>query len=385
MADSTWEACSDTMTGDAIERLLLRHVGLNLGVAAHEFRARIRGRRGRGMLLAWATSLLLAMVFGLWRMHWSVTRCGGSGEANQLGSLPFRSLVITEATLLLLLLPIHAAAAITMEREKRRFDALTASLLSPRQIVTAKLVSLTALAGLCVLIAVPVTGACLLLGGADGRALLWSHTLVLAMVFWATGLGLLFSAVCPATVPAISCTYMVGAVMLTMPPLMGEAAAFYFALLPRGPLRAALEPAAGNILLAMVVAALVAALSFGIVRTVLLWRGMPEPMARRLSIAAAAVLAGVVLIAATRHFIACAGSEPRWLVLCCPWVALGNALDEGSALRLSEAFGAGVSPPGSGPSGWTIWGVAMCLTTAAGLLNHELAARLLAWSIKRGV
>jgi len=373
------------MTDDAVESLLLRHVGLNLGVARHEFRARMRGRRAFATILAWVLALVLAVLYGLWRVHWGITHCGGSGEANQLGSLPFRFSIITEAVLLLLLLPMQGAAAITMEREKRRFDALRASLLSPRQIVTAKLASLGALAGLLVLIAVPATGGCILLGGPDGRALLWSHTLVLATVFWATGLGLLFSAVCPATVPAISCTYMVGAVVLTMPPLMGEAVAFYFTLLPRGPLRAALEPAAGNILLAMVVAALVAALSFGIVRAVLPWRGMPGPVARRLSIAAAAVLAGVVLIAATRHFIACAGSEPRWLVLCCPWVALGDALDEGSALRLSDAFGTGVSPPGSGPSGWTIWGVAMCLTTAAGLVNRELAARLLAWSIKRGV
>lgn len=211
------------MSAASGERLMSRLLHCNPAVATQELRRQMRGWRPFASVLAWTVLCTLAVLTGL--VIYAINSPGRSAyhggmgsQERDAGALAFTILIATEMGVLLLLVPIQAAAAIAGEREKQTIEMLRATLLTARDVVTGKLVSSMAMAVLLVLIAIPVATWCLTLGGVSRVVVFWSHTYLPAAAFWLATLGLVFSAWRPRCTDAIGWTLGAMLIIILGPP-----------------------------------------------------------------------------------------------------------------------------------------------------------------------
>ncbi|MBN1459173.1 MAG: ABC transporter permease [Armatimonadetes bacterium] len=197
------------MTVAALEEGLYRAFRFNPCVARHELRLHMRGWRPFIVLLAYASiasaAVLLTFLPALLEESY-----GSYGE--ELGRVALTVLSFTQLTLILLLLPAYAAAAIAMEREKRTLDMLRATLVTPADVVTGKLLVVFAFGVVLLLTSLPVAAWCLLLGGVSPKEILYTYSYLLAAGALVSALGLAFSARVARPMGAVVSTY--GALIL---------------------------------------------------------------------------------------------------------------------------------------------------------------------------
>lgn len=207
------------MTSAVFEAFMFRALRFNPSVAMHELRSRMRGWRPFATMLGYsilaATAVIITLTIYTVGEHYS----GGPGyQTTPLGLIAFSVLTFTQMALLVILLPVQAAAAITMEREKRTIEMLRATLLTPRDIVTGKLVVLMAFTVVLLMATVPIAMWCMLLGGLEPRLVFFSYTYLLATGLWISTLGLVFSAWRPRSLSATASAYFAIAVLLAGAP-----------------------------------------------------------------------------------------------------------------------------------------------------------------------
>jgi ABC-type transport system involved in multi-copper enzyme maturation permease subunit len=119
----------------------------------------------------------------------------------------FTIFLMSNLTLIILLVPALTSSAITSERENKSYDLLFTSLLTPGEILRGKLFASLALIFLVVLVSMPIAALCSLSGGV-GPLLLCRAYAVIAMSAFTYGLvGLAVSACCQRTMTSLLVAY----------------------------------------------------------------------------------------------------------------------------------------------------------------------------------
>jgi hypothetical protein len=190
---------------EALETGLYRVFRFNPCVAVHELRLRMRGWRPFIVLLAYAGIACAAAALAWIPLALEQHRFGP--RAIEIGRITFAVLAHTQLTLILLIVPAYAAGAVTMEREKRTLEMLRASLVTPSDIVSGKLLVILAFGLVLLITSVPVASWCVLLGGVAPEEVFYVYTFLFAVAFFAAALGMLYSARMRRSMGAIVAAY----------------------------------------------------------------------------------------------------------------------------------------------------------------------------------
>ncbi len=346
-----------------LEHNLYRVFRFNPCVTANELRMRMRGARLFLVLLFYtliaAGAALLALI------PITIERSFTSGPGSlQVGRILFAVLAHTQLTLIFLIIPAHAAGAISMEREKRTFEMLRASLLTPADIVSGKLLVILAFALMLLLTSLPVAAWCMLLGGIAPSELFFTYTYLLAVAAFVSAVGIYFSSTLSRSLAAIVATYgtLIGLSVLsvTIPSVLMMA-------LRLGTGTAAYFGAGGALAVLITIAALSGWILFLGARS-LLARLLPRLRRLFLNLLATAALAAwlALLYHLTFSLYSAISTAPvQWMMVLNPYVALAGVMEGSFAQMLAGA-------PGPGPVAnvnfyiWAVAGITM-LTLAANL------------------
>jgi len=192
---------------EAIDRLLYALLRFNPAVAWHELRLRMRVGKAFLLLGAYALFAAVAVVLPVWFAAWERSQYGGGMPQTDLGRIGLHALTYVQLTLIFIALPAYAASAIASERERETLEMLRATLLTPWDVVTGKLLSVLAFGAVLLGTTVPVGSWCLLLGGVSPTEVFRVYVLLLVTAWWVSSLGVLMSAHFGRTLGAIVATY----------------------------------------------------------------------------------------------------------------------------------------------------------------------------------
>jgi ABC-type transport system involved in multi-copper enzyme maturation permease subunit len=164
-------------------------------IVVRESRARWRGWSAFSLVFGYVALLAVAL---LWRYAQAYSQSASQNNPLQrielLGAEIFITLVWLQSFAWALIAPAITATGIAAERESGMLEAIQLSPLSARKIVAGKLVSALSLIALLLLVSIPITGTCLLLGGVSPADFLAATLLHSATAFFGAALGLACSA-----------------------------------------------------------------------------------------------------------------------------------------------------------------------------------------------
>lgn len=189
---------------ETMEQILYQVFRFNPAVAILELRTRLRGARPYALLFFFAVIAGLSLMggsalFGYSRSH------GGPDMGG--GRTALLVLAYVQQSLIYLIMPAYAASSIALEREKRTIELLHLSLLSPTDIVSGKLLTLGAFAGMLLLGTLPVAVWCLVLGGVSPWQVFMLYTYLLVLAVDIIALGLFISTTADRAMPAVIAAY----------------------------------------------------------------------------------------------------------------------------------------------------------------------------------
>lgn len=187
-----------------VEAALLRVFGYNPAVAVNELRMRMRGVRPFVMLLA---TSVLASAAVLIAYYW-MTAMEYGPDLSLLGRYCFYALAYTLLTVIMIGLPAYAAGSVTVESERGTLDMLRATLLTPTDVVTSKLLVVLAFGLMWLVVSAPVAVWCVLMGGLEIGETLRVYLFLAAIGVCGVALGGLVSTLSRRTIAAIPATFM---------------------------------------------------------------------------------------------------------------------------------------------------------------------------------
>ena len=345
----------------AIEAGLYRAFRLNPCVAVHELRLRMRGWRPFGVLLVYSCIATGAVLIAL--IPLTLGRRYFGTEFFQVGRIAFATLAHTQLTLIMLILPAYAAGAIALEREKRTLEMLRATLVTPFDVVTGKLVVVLAFGATLLISSLPVAAWCMMLGGIAPDEVFYAYSFLLTVALFVAALGMMCSAVMKRSMGAIVSTYGIlialGVLSMVVPgilmiPMMSSSGTAAF-----GPIAA--------LAIVLVMALVTGWLVYLVVRAVL--RRVLGPVRARLA-ALLAVLVALVwmwfLISPSGVvFKAVENSQIPWLMALNPYAGLSSVMGGVIAEMLAYGPGGPMSGRASPPTA-LIWAVITGLYLLAG-------------------
>ncbi len=358
---------------ETIERLLYSIFRLNPAVAWHELRLRMRVGRVFFALLAYVVLTSLAVALPVWFTVWQHSIYGHGDPPDALGRTGLHWLVYTEISLIFIAIPAYAASSIASERERQTLEMLRATMLSPSDVVSGKLLSVLAMAAVLLGVTVPVAAWCLLLGGVSPGELLRVYLLMFATAACVACLGMVMSAHFTRAIGAVVATY--GAIVAgTVATGISTWLLFALLVIPTAG-GGSTPPVLGPAVSAVVVALPVLVATWLVVMLVrwLVARTLIGGRFSRSRLAAGALALVVFIVLMTRampivgHL---AKSAPTALMLVNPYAAAAATLEESVAGGLVSLSMAGYGTSASTTT-WqsSIWGAVMWLyvVTAAGL------------------
>ncbi len=192
---------------ETLDRVLYAVLRFNPAVAWHELRLRMRVGRAFVLLGVYVVFAALAVALPVWFTAWERSQWGGGMEATDLGRVGLHALTYVQLTLIFIALPAYGASTIAAEREKQTLEMLRATLLTPWDVVTGKLLSVLAFGAILLGTTVPVAAWCLLLGGVSPTEVLHVYVLLLVTAWWVSALGVLMSTHFTRAVGAIVASY----------------------------------------------------------------------------------------------------------------------------------------------------------------------------------
>ncbi len=204
-------------------------------ILVKEMAGRMRSARAYTVL-----TVYLAIVSGLSVLLYMVSFLGSPrtvGGSSAVGTVVFYFLVGMQVLLASFVAPAFTAGAISLERENKTFDVLRMTLLTPAQIVWAKLISALGFTLLLLFATLPLFSLAFLLGGVEPRELIIALCVVFASALMYALLALYISARSRTTVGATLSTYAIvlGAVVgIPLAALIGSST-INLALLPAAP------------------------------------------------------------------------------------------------------------------------------------------------------
>lgn len=175
-------------------------------VAVKELRSRMRGRRGFVILTLYLLLLSAAISF-VYMVTAAGTTVPSSTVARTAGKGLFVAVLGVQVLLAVFIGPAFTAGSITGERERRTFDLVQTTLLTPHALVLGKLVSALSFIVLLVLVSIPLQSIAFLLGGLSAVELVLSESLVLIAAVAYALYGLWCSAVMRSTLASTVTTF----------------------------------------------------------------------------------------------------------------------------------------------------------------------------------
>lgn len=183
-----------------------------------ELRARWRGWRAFVLVFLYVAVLAAALLFQYagylqspqqaYDIYGYPTQADPRQRLALLGHTLFVLLAWLQVVLWLLLAPILTATAITAEREKGLLEGLHLSRLHAGEIVWGKLLSSLSLMALLILITLPITATCFMMGGVSPGELALVTALQAATAICCASIGLAVSAWCRKGMAAIALAFV---------------------------------------------------------------------------------------------------------------------------------------------------------------------------------
>ena len=176
-------------------------------VVARDLRVQLRGAKSY-----WFQGVYLLLLGILALAGYAMTTQSSNGEVNvvamsyQLQAF-YYFIYITLAALIVLIAPALTAASITTERQRLTLDLLTTTPMTASELLIGKLLSSTAFLSLLLVLSVPASALCIILGGATITDLLKVYLLIALDGLVLASIGLYFSATTRTSVQSIVWTY----------------------------------------------------------------------------------------------------------------------------------------------------------------------------------
>ncbi len=323
----------------AVEAYLYQAFRLNPCVAVHELRLRMRGLRPFLVLLAYSSTAAGAVLLSLIPLALGQRYFGR--EMFQVGRIAFATLAHTQLTLIMLILPAYAAGAIALEREKRTMEMLRATLLTPFDVVTGKIVVVVAFAATLLISSLPVAAWCMMLGGLAPEEVFYAYSYLLSVALLVAALGMMCSVVMRRSMAAIIATYgtliAFGVLSLVIPGII---------LIPMSATGTTTLGPIGALAITLV-AALVTGWLVYVVMAAVLKRLLGPKRARPAEIAAFLItLAWIafLILPSGVVFTAVESATVPWLMNLNPYAALSSVMGGVIATMTGSAAGSGGAP-----------------------------------------
>lgn len=176
-------------------------------VLTKEMRVRMRGARGYWILFGYLGFLSAVLLFMYAAFLDSAQRYGGHSEIAALGQSMFNWIVLTQMFLVLFITPAITSGALTIEREQRTLDMLAMTRMTPRHIVTGKLLSAVLFTALLLASSLPLISVCFMLGSIDPAMVVSDFLMLLTGSFLIGAMGLMWSSIARTTTQAVLYTF----------------------------------------------------------------------------------------------------------------------------------------------------------------------------------
>lgn len=170
-------------------------------VLTRELFSRIRGRNAWLILTGYLT-IIGAITLLIYAVFANSASMNDPNTARSIGKAIFFTVMTAALVQVCFLSPSLTAGAIVGEKERQTYDLLLASLLSPAQIVTGKLVSAIAFALLLIMASLPIAGLALIFGGVTAQEVLIGVVGLLVTAVSYAAIGLFWSTVMHSTLGA---------------------------------------------------------------------------------------------------------------------------------------------------------------------------------------
>ncbi|HWA82685.1 MAG TPA: ABC transporter permease, partial [Fimbriimonadaceae bacterium] len=183
-------------------------VGTYLGnaTAVRDYRVQLRGNRA---VILWAVYLAVLIGFGMLTYSAAAARQQMSVVEAQASLRQFYSQVLDLLSMVIVMIaPALTATAIVTERQRKSLDLVFSAPVTPKYYLVGKMISSYRYLWMLLVLSLPVTAACVVLGGAVWSEVLTTYALLSIQGLIYTSLALLFSTLAQKPVGAIVWSYI---------------------------------------------------------------------------------------------------------------------------------------------------------------------------------
>lgn len=171
-----------------------------------ELRSRMRGSRAFLVLTLYLLFMVALIAVIYVPITYTVRSSGGPDQAD-VGKFVFGMILLVQMFLVAFIAPAFTAGAISGEKQNQSYDLLRTTLLTPRQLVTGKVLSALSYVFLLIFASMPLQSIAFLLGGITPVELIIAELLVLVTAAAFALIGLYFSTLLRTTIASTVATY----------------------------------------------------------------------------------------------------------------------------------------------------------------------------------
>ena len=174
--------------------------------AVRDYRSQLRGNKA-----VWIWGGYLALLILLCAIAYSGFVREQEQSIAQLQSQLnnfYRVVMMMLGAVIVLAAPAMTASTITIERQRKSLDLIFSAPVSPRYFLMGKLIAGFRYLLMLLVLALPVTSVCVVMGGATWGDVVGAFLLLMASGLVMMSIGLLISSLAPTTISAIAGTYM---------------------------------------------------------------------------------------------------------------------------------------------------------------------------------
>ena len=178
---------------------------LGNAISTRDYRVQLRGNRP---ILLWG--LYLVVLIGFTMLFYS--NAAGRGESsiviiqNELKGV-YQAIMILLAAVILLVSPALTAGSVVMERQRRSLDLVFSAPVSTKYYLVGKVLSSYRYVWMLLVLALPVTAACVVLGGATWSDVIAAYIILSFNALVYTAIAMLFSTLAQKPVAAVVWSY----------------------------------------------------------------------------------------------------------------------------------------------------------------------------------
>lgn len=182
------------------------HTYVGNATAVRDYRSQLRGNKA-----IWIWGGYLALLILLCAIAYSGFVREQEQSISQLQSQLnnfYRVVIMMLGSVIVLAAPAMTASTITIERQRKSLDLIFSAPVPPRYLLVGKLIAGFRYLLMLLVLALPVTAVCVVMGGATWGDVVGAFLLLMASGLVLMSIGLLISSLSPTTISAIAGTYM---------------------------------------------------------------------------------------------------------------------------------------------------------------------------------